>query len=56
MDSSKIGSSDGRDRESFDKHLKRASETVKSWPEWKQSVLGKSSFSNAADCTVKKEK
>ena len=32
-----------RDRERFNNHLKQASKTVKSWPEWKQGVLGRSS-------------
>lgn len=26
---------------SFEDHLNQASETVKSWPDWKQNVLGK---------------
>lgn len=28
------------ERERFDRHLKRASEEVESWPEWKKGVLG----------------
>ncbi|MCK5241303.1 hypothetical protein KAR34_02515 [bacterium] len=28
------------DDDSFVRHLKKATETVRSWPEWKQNLLG----------------
>ena len=46
MDSNSGGEDRKREHEVFNKHLERASELVKSWPAWKQEVLGKSSSSD----------
>jgi len=37
-DSENISPTENRDR--FTEHLEQASETVRAWPRWKQSVLG----------------
>jgi hypothetical protein len=34
------GNASSRGNQQFIKHLERASEIVKSWPQWKQGVLG----------------
>ena len=39
------------DRDRFVKHLERASETVRSWPLWKQTILGGIQFGHPVDGT-----
>ena len=48
MDSNSGGEDRKREHEVFSKHLEHASEVVKSWPVWKQEVLGKDSSNDVS--------
>jgi hypothetical protein len=41
------------DRARFVQHLERASDTVRSWPLWKQTILGGIQWSQSTESTIR---